>query len=90
MEKRKERMRLGLSDSYGADGFNIMPATLPGTFKDFAELVVPELQRRGRFRFDYEGTPLRDHLGVSIAQAATLDIAYCWTLENGPEGLGDD
>ena len=31
---------------------------------DFAELVIPELQRRGLFRMAYEGTTLRQHLGV--------------------------
>ena len=45
--------------------FNVMPLTLPGTFNDFAAFVVPELQRRGRFRIDYGGTTLRDHLGLS-------------------------
>jgi FMN-dependent oxidoreductase (nitrilotriacetate monooxygenase family) len=52
-------------DAYGADGFNIMPVTLPGTFEDFTRLVVPELQRRGRFRTEYRGSTLRDHLGLS-------------------------
>jgi alkanesulfonate monooxygenase SsuD/methylene tetrahydromethanopterin reductase-like flavin-dependent oxidoreductase (luciferase family) len=51
-------------DSFGCDGFNIMPVTFPGTFEDFATHVVPELQRRGRFRRDYSGTTLRDHLGL--------------------------
>lgn len=51
-------------DTFGADGFNIMPVTLPGTFDDFADLVVPELQNRGRFRAEYEGSTLRDHLGL--------------------------
>jgi alkanesulfonate monooxygenase SsuD/methylene tetrahydromethanopterin reductase-like flavin-dependent oxidoreductase (luciferase family) len=47
-----------------ADGFNLMPPTLPGSLVAFAELVVPELQRRGIFREDYEGTTLREHLGL--------------------------
>lgn len=47
-----------------ADGFNLMPATLPGGLEDFIRLVVPELQRRGLFRRDYEGRTLRDHLGL--------------------------
>jgi N-acetyl-S-(2-succino)cysteine monooxygenase len=51
-------------DEYGCDGFNIMPATFPGLFREFATKVVPELQRRGRFRKDYTGTTLRDHLGL--------------------------
>lgn len=49
----------------GADGFNIMPPTLPGGLDDFARLVVPELQRRGLFRTRYEGRTLRDHLGLA-------------------------
>ena len=39
-----------------ADGFNIVPAALPGGLDDFVDLVVPELQRRGLFRTEYEGT----------------------------------
>lgn len=46
------------------DGFNIMPPYIPGSFDDFTELVVPELQRRGVFRTEYEGTTLRDNLGL--------------------------
>jgi FMN-dependent oxidoreductase (nitrilotriacetate monooxygenase family) len=48
----------------GADGFNIMPAQMPDGLNDFADLVIPELQRRGLFRRTYEGTTLRQHLGV--------------------------
>ena len=47
-----------------ADGFNILPPYFPGAFDDFVDLVVPELQRRGLFRRDYEGTTLRDHFGL--------------------------
>jgi len=47
-----------------ADGFNILPAYFPGGLDDFVDLVVPELQRRGLFRRDYEGTTLRDHFGL--------------------------
>ena len=50
---------------YGADGFNVMPALLPDSLNDFIELVIPELRRRGRFRSDYEGRTLRDHLGLA-------------------------
>ncbi len=48
-----------------ADGFNILPPYFPGAFADFVDLVVPELQRRGLFRRDYQGTTLRDHLGLA-------------------------
>jgi len=47
-----------------ADGFNVLPPYFPGGFDDFVDLVVPELQRRGLFRTAYEGTTLRDHLGL--------------------------
>jgi len=47
-----------------ADGFNIMPPILPGGLNDFVELVIPELQRRGLFRTAYEGTTLRENLGL--------------------------
>jgi FMN-dependent oxidoreductase (nitrilotriacetate monooxygenase family) len=48
-----------------ADGFNIMPPYLPGGLEDFVNLVVPELQRRGLFRTEYEGRRLRDNLGLA-------------------------
>ncbi|NSL51892.1 LLM class flavin-dependent oxidoreductase [Calidifontibacillus erzurumensis] len=47
-----------------ADGFNIMPPTFPDGLKDFVELVIPELQRRGIFRTEYDGSTLREHLGL--------------------------
>jgi N-acetyl-S-(2-succino)cysteine monooxygenase len=47
-----------------ADGFNILPLTFPGGLRDFVDLVIPELQRRGLFRADYEGHTLREHLGL--------------------------
>jgi alkanesulfonate monooxygenase SsuD/methylene tetrahydromethanopterin reductase-like flavin-dependent oxidoreductase (luciferase family) len=47
-----------------ADGYNILPPYFPGAFDDFVDLVVPELQRRGLFRRDYEGMTLRDHFGL--------------------------
>lgn len=50
--------------SHGADGFNIMPSVFPTMLEDFVELVVPELQRRGLFRTEYEGRTLRENLGL--------------------------
>ena len=41
-----------------------MPPYLPGGLNDFAKYIVPELQRRGLFRTEYEGTTLREHLGL--------------------------
>lgn len=48
-----------------ADGFNLMPPTLPGSLKDFVELIVPEMQKREMFRKEYKGQTLREHLGLS-------------------------
>ncbi|AZO49515.1 MAG: LLM class flavin-dependent oxidoreductase [Mesorhizobium sp.] len=47
-----------------ADGFNVMPSWFPGELDAFCALVVPELQRRGLFRTEYEGRTLREHLGL--------------------------
>lgn len=45
-----------------ADGFNLIPPLLPSSLTEFVDLVVPELQRRGLFRTEYEATTLRGHL----------------------------
>jgi FMN-dependent oxidoreductase (nitrilotriacetate monooxygenase family) len=47
------------------DGFVIAATHVPGAYEDVVRLVVPELQRRGLFRSRYEGTTLRDHLGLA-------------------------
>lgn len=46
------------------DGFNVMFPYLPGGLDDFVDKVVPELQRRGLFRTEYEGATLRENLGL--------------------------
>jgi alkanesulfonate monooxygenase SsuD/methylene tetrahydromethanopterin reductase-like flavin-dependent oxidoreductase (luciferase family) len=51
--------------SGAVDGFNIMPPCLPGSLDDFVNLVIPELQRRGLFRTEYEGATLRENLGLA-------------------------
>jgi alkanesulfonate monooxygenase len=51
-------------ETEASDGFNIMFHTVPEGLDDFVDMVVPELQRRGLFRREYEGTTLRDHLGL--------------------------
>jgi alkanesulfonate monooxygenase SsuD/methylene tetrahydromethanopterin reductase-like flavin-dependent oxidoreductase (luciferase family) len=48
------------------DGFNLLFAHYPKPLEDFVTLVVPELQRRGIFRTEYQGTTLRANLGVPI------------------------
>jgi alkanesulfonate monooxygenase len=51
-------------ETEASDGFTVMFPYLPGGLDDFVTRVVPELQARGLFRRDYEGTTLRDHLGL--------------------------
>ena len=41
-----------------------MSPWLPGGLDDFIEHVLPELRRRGLFRTEYQGTTLREHLGL--------------------------
>lgn len=49
-------------DEGGLDGINLAYHVSPGSFEDFVEYVVPELQKRGRYRTDYEGSTLRESL----------------------------
>lgn len=60
-----------------ADGFNIMPQALPASLEDFVDKVIPELQRRGLFRTEYEGRTLRSHLGLPwpLTRHAALSAA---------------
>jgi FMN-dependent oxidoreductase (nitrilotriacetate monooxygenase family) len=48
----------------GSDGFNVMFPYLPAGLEDFVDKVIPELQRRGIFRREYEGPTLRENLGL--------------------------
>lgn len=54
----EERFRTG-----AADGYVLLPPT-HGMLERFLDRVVPILQERGLFRTEYEGSTLRDHLGV--------------------------
>ncbi|GLC90812.1 monooxygenase [Cupriavidus sp. TA19] len=50
--------------SGAADGFNVMPPVLPAHLDDFVEHVVPILQRKGLFRYEYDARTLRGHYGL--------------------------
>jgi len=59
------------------DGFTVLSAfggSGDGSFDAFAELVVPELRRRGLFRTDYAGATLRDHLALPAATNTHLRV----------------
>jgi alkanesulfonate monooxygenase SsuD/methylene tetrahydromethanopterin reductase-like flavin-dependent oxidoreductase (luciferase family) len=56
--------------SDASDGFILVPHITPDGLDEFADTVVPILQERGRFRTDYNGSTLRDHLGLAPAGRA--------------------
>lgn len=55
-----------------ADGFNLIPASMPDGLDDFVDLVVPVLQERGLFRRRYEEATLRERFGLSIPRLAAF------------------
>ena len=56
-------------ESGACDGFVLAATHLPGAFEDVVRMVVPELQRRGLFRTEYESSTLRGHLGLQRPDA---------------------
>ncbi|HVX56284.1 MAG TPA: LLM class flavin-dependent oxidoreductase, partial [Candidatus Saccharimonadales bacterium] len=58
-----------------ADGFNIQSPCIPIDSEAFVELVVPELQRRGLYRTEYESSTLRGNLGLPPARSRYIDPA---------------
>ncbi|MGT2509338.1 NtaA/DmoA family FMN-dependent monooxygenase [Cupriavidus basilensis] len=70
-------------DNRAADGFNLNIDVQTGGLEDVVDHLIPVLQKAGRFRTDYTGTTLRDHLGLPAyadprnaaiaAQAASSD-----------------
>lgn len=52
----------------GADGFNLMPSMFPTMLEEFVDLVLPELRKRGLFRSEYEGSTLRENLGLPFPE----------------------
>jgi hypothetical protein len=41
---------------------------VPSSLTDTVDKLVPELQERGAYRTEYEGTTLREHLGLPPAR----------------------
>ncbi len=68
-------------DQGAADGFMVVATQVPTAFEEFATQVVPELQRRGRFRTDYEGATLRENLGIPRPERGD------WRRRARPQGL---
>ncbi len=58
-----------LVDVGGVDGFNVIPVAQPASALELVDLLIPELQRRGRFRTEYEGNTIRESfMGVGNAR----------------------
>jgi alkanesulfonate monooxygenase len=55
------------------DGFNLSYAVSPGGYADFADLIVPELQRRGVYRTEYAPGSLREKV---FGRAPTLPESH--------------
>lgn len=59
------------AEQFDLDGYLLRNYVHPGTLRDFRLHVVPELQRRGRYRREYEGTTLRENIfGAGRARVA--------------------
>jgi len=56
-------------ESDACDGFVLAATHSPGSYEDVVRMVVPELQRRGLFRTQYESSTLRGHLGLDRPEA---------------------
>jgi len=50
------------ADAMDVDGFLLRQLTTPGTVMDFTNYIMPELQRRGRYRTAYEASTLRGNI----------------------------
>jgi len=51
-------------DDTDIDGFNLSYAVTPEAYEDFADLIVPELQRRDRYKTHYATGTLREKLSA--------------------------
>lgn len=58
--------------SGACDGFIVSGPIMPYGLTQFADLVVPELRRRGLFRSEYEGSTLRENLGLPVPASSWL------------------
>ena len=67
-------------DATGVDGFNLAFAVRPETFADVVTFLVPELQRRGRYKTAYREGSLREKLFGADArlQSPHVGASYRW------------
>ena len=60
-----DRMEEWLTND-ACDGFNLLFPYFPSPLEEFVEQVIPELQRRGIYRTEYQGRTLRENLEVPM------------------------
>lgn len=74
----------------GIDGINLHHTLMPGSWEEFVELVVPELQKRGRVWTEYEGSTLREYTyGVGQQRIAEDHLAATYrNLTRTPLTIG--
>lgn len=81
-------------DVADVDGFNFKFATMPGTFDDIVNLLVPELRRRGLFWDEYEvqgGTMREMFTGKGKGLASDHPgAAYTWKAGQEPAVLSPE
>jgi N-acetyl-S-(2-succino)cysteine monooxygenase len=58
------------------DGFTMLSPYFPEPLELFVEGVVPELQRRGLFRTEYEGTTLRENLEIPYKEHRNVGFGH--------------
>ena len=70
-------------DEADVDGFNVIPVAQPASALELVDLVIPELQRRGRFRTHYEGNTLRENFShTSHPRLDPTHHAFTLSLES--------
>jgi FMN-dependent oxidoreductase (nitrilotriacetate monooxygenase family) len=67
-------------DEGDIDGFNLTRIVVPETWEDFADIVVPELQSRGRYRMSYAEGSLRHKLFGKGNRLPANHIAAQWRI----------
>ncbi|QUY50695.1 LLM class flavin-dependent oxidoreductase [Serratia plymuthica] len=67
-------------DQADIDGFNLTRIVNPGSYRDFIDLVVPELQARGRYKTAYRAGSLRQKLFRQQDRLPHSHPAASWRL----------
>jgi FMN-dependent oxidoreductase (nitrilotriacetate monooxygenase family) len=73
----------GWIDDTGIDGFNLSRIVAPETHADFVDLVVPELQNRGRYKTEYPEGSLRRKLFDEADRLPTRHAANAFRRQPG-------